>query len=123
MEPIGNIGQMAEILRKRLLDTQKAGAGASKTTGDAKTAAATGRPGIDELKQTIREKLARIDPKDRKAGQKSTHVFLESVLLWEFGEGLRNDPKFYALLDEIQCEMEGDAGVRENLAALMTSLK
>jgi hypothetical protein len=123
MDPIGNFGQMAEILRRQLLEAQRSGTGAIKSTTETKTAVGYVRPGIDELKKTIREKLTRINARDSKAGQKFTHVFLESVLLWEFGEGLREDPKFYALLEEIQVGMEGDAGVRDSLMALMESLK
>ncbi len=38
-------------------------------------------------------------------------MFIESVLLFELGEGLINDPAFYQLVDSVQQAMEADAGL------------
>jgi len=123
MEPVSNIGHLVEVLRKRLAESQKstgASLKAAQTTGAARSA---GRPGIEELQKKIRDRLSRIDLNDPKSHQKSVHVFLESVLLWEFGEHLMDDPKFHALLDDVQLSMESDPAVREGLTALISRLR
>ena len=121
MDPIGNINHLAEILRKQLAETQQKPGTTSKPA--MQTAAADGRPGIEELRRRVREKMQRIETNDPKAEQKSIHVFLESVLLWEFGDRLMEDPKFYAMLDEVQRSMESDPTLRKELTTLVEMLR
>lgn len=123
MDPINNISQLVETLRKQLVESQNKTALSSKAPSKPGPTAASGRPDIGEVQHKIREKLRRIDSNDPKAEQKSIRIFLESVLLWEFGERLMDDPKFYALLDDVQHSMESDTAVRESLAVLVAQLK
>lgn len=123
MDPINNVSQLVETLRKQLVESQNRTAPSSKAPSKLGPTAASGRPDIGEVQQKIREKLRRIDSNDLKAEQKSIRIFLESVLLWEFGERLMDDPKFYALLDDVQHSMESDTAVRESLAVLVAQLK
>jgi hypothetical protein len=123
MDPISNVGQIVEILRKKLVDTQNKTDFPNSSNKAANTVAASAKPSIQELQKKIREKLKTIDPDDPKSSAKSIHIFLESVLLWEFGEKLTNDPKFYAMLDDIQQHMESDSAIRDDLTKLMSILK
>ena len=122
MDPVSNVGHLVEVLRKQLAESQKS-SGASFKATKSRGAAQAVRPGVEELQKKIREKLQRIDGNDPKFEQKSVHVFLESVLLWEFGERLMDDPKFYALLDDVQFSMESDPAVRESLSTLISKLR
>lgn len=125
MDPVSQVGQLAEVLRKQLAEAQKANTAA----GTAAPAAAAGaRPaaaqaGLAELRKKIADRIRRIDASDPHAHRKSVHVFLESVLLWEFGEHLMDDPKFHAMLDDVQSNMESDAATAGSLAALVASLR
>jgi hypothetical protein len=122
MDPVSNVGQLVEVLRKQLARSRKS---TGTPARDAPAAAAAGgaRPGIAELKKQVTEKLRRIDPDAPRARHESVHVFLESVLLWEFGERLMDDPKFYALLDDVQSSMESDSALGDDLTALLASLR
>lgn len=50
-----------------------------------------------------------IDPDDPNRHRKAFHVFLESVLLAEFGENLINDAGFHQLVEDVHSQMEADA--------------
>ena len=77
---------------------------------------------LQQLQQKIAERVRAIDPDDAQRGQKSTLIFLESVLRWEYGEGLLNDPRFFNMLDEIQSGMESDPAIRNKLKKLIEGL-
>jgi hypothetical protein len=122
MDPVSNISQLVETLRKQLIES-RANTGAGAQINLQKPPLSSGRPNVEELQKKISQKLRRIDTSDPKARQKSVHIFLESVLLWQFGEKLMDDPKFYALLDDVQRSMEADSGVREDLDRLLAQLR
>jgi hypothetical protein len=123
MDPVSNVGHLVEVLRKQLAESQKNTGASLKSNQTAGAGPAAGRPSVEELQKKIRERLSRIDVNDPKSRQKSVHVFLESVLLWEFGERLMDDPKFYALLDDVQFSMEADPAMRESLTTLISRLR
>jgi hypothetical protein len=123
MDPVSNIGQLVETLRKRLTESQQKADITAKPSSSAKPASRTARSNVEELQRKIREKLRRIDLHDPKAQQKSVHVFLESVLLSEFGETLIEDPKFHILLDDVQQSMESDPRIRDELSTLIAQLR
>lgn len=123
MDPISNVGHLVEVLRKQLTESQKNTGATVKAARTSGATQAAGRPSVEDLKKKVREKLRRIDVSDPTFKQKSVHVFLESVLLWEFGERLMDDPKFYALLDDVQSSMESDPAVSESLSTLMSKLR
>ncbi|VAW67889.1 hypothetical protein MNBD_GAMMA08-1907 [hydrothermal vent metagenome] len=54
-----------------------------------------------ELKKNISKKLKLLDKKNENYEHLSNEVFLESVLLWEFGDDIVNDPAFHPMLDKI----------------------
>jgi len=56
----------------------------------------------------IGRRVKAIKRDDPKRGNKVFRIFLESVLLSEFGEGLINDPGFYNMVGDIQQAMEAD---------------
>lgn len=123
MEPISTVGQLVETLRKQLSEAQNRPGVLNKAPGSTPASSASGRADVDALRQKIQEKLRRVNATDPKAEQKSIRIFLESVLLWEFGERLMDDPKFYALLDDVQHSMESDPAIHETLATLLAQLK
>lgn len=67
-----------------------------------------GRQGLETL---IRKRVNALQADDPQRGRKAMRIFLESVLLGEFGEALINDAGFHQMVDEIQGQMEGDARI------------
>lgn len=74
----------------------------------------------------ISQRVAALDPADPQRGRKAFRIFLESVLLGEFGENLMNDQAFYTMVDEVQTMMEQDPEMADAMqraaAALLDKL-
>jgi hypothetical protein len=72
----------------------------------------------------IGRRIQSIDKADPDRGQKAFRIFLESVLLAEFGEALINDSAFYRMVEDIQLQMEADpliaVSIRSAIAVLLT---
>jgi hypothetical protein len=73
-----------------------------KTEGNAP---AGDRPDVASL---VAQRLKAIDPSDPQRGHKATRIYLESVMLAEFGFGLANDPAFPLMVNEIHRQMTSD---------------
>jgi hypothetical protein len=78
--------------------------------GNGSAAAAKAQP--RELGALIAQRIKAIGPDDPGRGRKTFRVFIESMLLAQFGEDLINDPQFYRLVDDVQQEMEADPALR-----------
>lgn len=77
---------------------------------------------FETLKTRVRERICSIDPDDAHRTKKANRIFLESVLLFEFGNELMDDPTFYMLLEDIQSLMESDQATRLQLDNLVEEL-
>lgn len=104
MSGIDSISQIVAALRTQLAQ----GAGAAP----AKPRKATSRGGSEKSNRSISKLIAQrvksLRPDDPNRGKKAFRIFLESVLLNEFGEQLIDDTVFYQMVDEIQEVMEAD---------------
>jgi len=85
----------------------------------------TVRPSVNSfetLKTKIGERIRAIDPNDSHRKKKATRIFLESVLLFEFGNNLMDDPTFYILIEDIQNIMESDEATKLQIERLVEEL-
>ncbi|VAW58565.1 hypothetical protein MNBD_GAMMA11-2515 [hydrothermal vent metagenome] len=101
MDKIKQINSIFKIARSQLSKQTKPGSLHSDKqarTTDGKT---TGKISSGDLKKSISKKLKLLDRKSRNYEQLSNGVFLESVLLWEFGDDIINDPEFQQMLQKI----------------------
>ena len=122
MDPINNIGQIAEIIRRRMAEQTTARPG-SASAPETRTGALGGAPQNHlALRSKVAQRVAALDPDDPRKREKAVRMFLESVLLTEFGDAVINDPAFYKVVQEVQMAMESDANVRLKLDALVHSL-
>ena len=72
----------------------------------AERTAASGAP--KDVAALVARRVQSIDPDDPDRPRKAFRVYLESVLLAEFGEHLVNDAGFHQLVDSVHSEMDGD---------------
>ena len=63
----------------------------------------------------VARRVQAIDPDDPDRPRKAFRVFLESVLLAEFGEHLVNDAGFHQLVDSVHSEMDSDAELARSI--------
>lgn len=112
MSTIGPAPELALYLRSQLKSMQPVVAGArsrrtgSLSRGDATSTREKGRP-ADDLAAAMARRIAAIDPADPERRRKAFRVFLESLLLHEWGDQLLNDPGFHQLVDSVHAQMEG----------------
>ena len=83
-----------------------------------------GSPALQQQRtgNLINQRVKALDPDDPNRGRKAFRIFLESVLLAEFGETLINDPKFYQMVDEIQRVMEEDSRIADAISKAVANL-
>jgi len=92
--------------------------GGGKSAGATSTGGASGRlpqaaigtkARREDLAASMARRVAAIDRSDPDRRRKAFRVFLESLLLDEWGDQLMNDPGFQQLVDNVQTQMELDA--------------
>lgn len=106
MTRINGAADIATFIRR-----QMATMGAPGTRADGAgpgTAKAGGQAAPQDLASLVFRRIRFIDPADPDRRRKAFRVFIESVLLFELGEELINDPKFYELVDTVQGRMAAD---------------
>ena len=69
--------------------------------------------GSDSPEQVLARKIAAIDSDDPHSRRKAFRLYLESLLLKEFGAALASDPGFGAMVDRVQHTMEDDAALKD----------
>lgn len=107
----------AEMSSRVVKNDRRGPAVAAKRPAHAKPAQARSR-----MSGLLQQRVAALDPADPQRGRKAFRIFLESVLLAEFGEELINDPAFYAMVDQVQLAMEDDPQIAGTIARAADSL-
>jgi hypothetical protein len=111
-----------EIVRTQV-SGKSSGAKKDKTQGTQKPSTGKiGKISQTELKKKITDRLKNTNPDDRQSMQKSKEIFLESVILWEFGESLINDPSFPVLINKIRITLDEDGQTSKNFERLIKQL-
>jgi hypothetical protein len=120
MDPINPLDGLAELLRKRVAsDAAAKGKRLGKT--DASSAPSdVQRPSAESLRRRLEVAIEAIDPDDPARPKKAARLFVESVLAWQFGEALLNDPGFTDLADEVQATLESEPGFVDKLLAAIS---
>jgi hypothetical protein len=109
MTSIGAVDQLVSLLRTQL--AAGAAKGGVRVPPDRRRAGAAARgghqPSLSALIELRVKSIARDDPQ---RGRKAFRVFLEAVLLSQFGERLINDPGFYQMVENVQAALESAPG-------------
>jgi hypothetical protein len=129
IDPLSNVTQLIEALRQQINAT-KAGAPAAaqsvrQSAGAAVQAERKTKRSLD-LKSLERKLQARIGKLQRQEGtsfEALTRIFIESILLWEFGDELSQDPRFHQMLDEIVETVAQDDELKEQFRSLFSKMK
>lgn len=117
MDALSKLSRALAIIRRtgQPLHRKAAGAPASATEAQRDASELNFRAQVAARLRT----LERRDPNFRNA---STRVFLEQVLLREFGEGVLGSREFQQTLQEVQRVMEANEAMRAELEALVEQL-
>lgn len=123
MDPVSNLSQLVETLRRQVsprLDRPATATKAEKNTQTSKQQHKRATAG--EIQLALAQRIKVINPDDERRTHKATRIFLETVLANEFGDAFLNDPRFGELIKEVQATMEADEEVRDKLASLILQL-
>jgi hypothetical protein len=117
--PINPVSNLVAVIRNQLASRAETRPVAQPATGMRKQDGQASAPDLESLIGLRIKSIARDDPK---RGRKAFRVFLEAMLLAKFGEQLINDPKFYALVDDVQIAMEADLELNSLVQAAIEHL-
>lgn len=124
MDPLNSLDSIAELIRR------KASANSSDKVDknySEKLAQARQKHGItkehtvESIKLKIIHAVKAIDTQDSKKNQKAIEIFVENVLLWQFGEDLINDPNFKHLVDEVSLALSNESSILDQLNKFVDS--
>lgn len=123
MDPVSNLSQLVETLRRQLSPRLDQSAIAKPGVKNKLASPHHSQPAaVGELQATLAHRIKAINPDDKRRTHKATRIFLETVLSNEFGDVLLNDPRFGELIEEIQATMEADEELQSKLEALILQL-
>lgn len=123
MDKVDRLGQLMGALRRRVLEAPKGAPGSGAASSDsAPPPSAAGRGSIDDLRDRIRERLRALPRDGAKRESRAARIFVESVLVWEFGDALLDDPRFADLAGRVDEQIASDAGLRRQLRELLEEL-
>lgn len=117
---IGSISQLVVVIRAELAGKVLAATG--KKASKAKLGDPTRRYADENIASLIGTRIANIATDDPQRGRKAFRVFLEVVLVSEFGEVMLNDPQFHQLLDDVHAAMDADPACSPLIGSAITHL-
>lgn len=124
MDPIDNARRSLEALRRQLADKLAKNHETGRAQDPPALPSGTSKPGLTPtLRQNVARKVKGLSRSDPNYEDKAIGIFVESVLLNEFGEGLIHNPEFREIMQNVQQSMRSDAHLRAEFQALMKTLE
>jgi hypothetical protein len=124
MDPIGPLNPVLDALRRQLAENidrmRKAGrlaAGGGQAAREPGAAA-----GAEPLEAALRRRVGPLERRTAEGRAAATRVFVETVLVAEFGAGLLSDPGLGEMLAELSASLREDAEIRDKLDAMLAEL-
>ena len=121
-DPVRGFNAIVQALRQRMAGRQeKVGTPASGAPPAQTPPRPAAKQDIEELRGQIARRLERLSPEERRS-KRGQQIFLESVLVWEFGDQITTDPAFSGLTARIQQAMEQEPAMSAQFGDLLESL-
>lgn len=109
-------------LRQRMAEgAEKKPATASEKAPNTSAHREISRTDIEGLRGRITARLGAL-PADERGSSRAARIFVESVLVWEFGDEVLHDPTFSDLLAQVQDSLTGDPELSRRFIALLNEL-
>lgn len=116
-------GRIQDILAQIRSTLSSKTARAPNQPGAAAARAPAARPSIEQLQAQISAGLVPLDLASAQGKRQARHVFLESVLLGEFGVNLADDPRFAEIVAGVQDSFEQHPELLADLDSLLEELR
>lgn len=121
MDPINRLNRLVESLRQQMAESSRR-LESSPRAAVGETPRGNARLSLPELRRQIQERIQAVEGTNPEARRRARRIFLESVLVWEFGDNLLADQRHQTLLDNIQAAIENDAELDKQFSALVGEL-
>ncbi|MBL4705423.1 MAG: hypothetical protein JKY54_12950 [Flavobacteriales bacterium] len=92
-----------------------------KTPKTTKTATA-GKLDQEALKKLIVKRLDSIDQNKGNPAQLARKIFVETALIWEFGEDILHDEQFSLLVQQVESSMSGNPTLDKEFALMLNEI-
>jgi hypothetical protein len=125
VDPLSGLSQITQILRKKLSERSSSRVGKNVDTplsGFCAPSPPRTKPSAEEIKRKIGERIRNLSADDRR-GKKGAQIFVELVLMWDFGEQLLRDPQFTELSKEVVNAMAENSTVWNHLQTLLEDIE
>jgi hypothetical protein len=123
-DPVQGFNAIVQALRQRIASKQEKVSASKLSSNKSQTSqqkTTHAKAEIGELKAQIAKRLSAITPEQRRSKQ-GQRIFLESVLVWEFGDDITSDPAFAELAADIQNTIENEPGIKDRFAEMLEAL-
>lgn len=123
MGPIDGLNQIMRILRRQLSEKtqRKSKNTATNSLFSSYAAENKTKPSLQALQQKIHNRIDALEETEKK-GPKAVSIFIESILLWEFGDALIEDNQFTELAERLQHIMTKDPLTHNKIKTFLNSL-
>lgn len=121
MDKINGLNQIVEILQSRLSKSNKKEK--SSTTKSPKTKAETRsseKHTIEDLEIKISSKFKSLNKNSQDYKRTAVNIFIDEVLVWEFGNNIIADPEFSKLKEKIYNSFLENRTLDENFEKILS---
>lgn len=115
MTAITAAAAIAQLIRHHGIGRRAAGAASTAEAQQRRNKPPTTGTGADEMASLVLRRIRFIEPADPDRRRKAFRIFIESVLLFEIGPDLVNDPAFHTIVDEVESRMRSEPTLRQDI--------
>ena len=78
---------------------------------------------LEDLKTELSQLVSAVDVADQSAVNAAKPKIIRAILLWEFGQSLRDHPEWHVLLERIQVALETDPSHQSHFKKIIQEIK
>ncbi len=125
MAKIDGTSELINALRSQLVARSDALRTSPARTERTATADATPASivSIEELRKRLGREIRSLDLKLPENRRQARILFIESVIGWDFGDALLNDPRFSIFVRDVETSMVSDPKIAETLDKILLDLQ
>ena len=125
MDPVNAVSQVMDALRRRMAENLETLRASGRLPAAARGSSVRSTPARSaaDLRKTVMRRVASVQQNDPAFHQKTALLFVESVLLDQFGESLVNAPAFRELVAEVCNTMTEDETISAELRKVIAELR
>ena len=122
MDSVNRLDQILQVIGRQMSERVSRLETGAKAATSAPTARAARRPSLAALKSKVQERLRALDPDDGRRSGQARRIFLESVLVWQFGDDLLLDRGFAEIVSGVQEALQAHPEIDARFMQLLRDL-